>query len=144
MLNQLTILPGERGRRIQFRGFGQMQPTGEVKAYPLGLSAGPAEDDSTVVLHPLSCLVEERLLGVVGHAVRNDEVEVSFKLLKAPVTMSVDVFPHGGKVHGVFDVVQVVRNLQGDRGDMSEATDSLSTDLQAFIFITDIPYCSIC
>lgn len=109
----LTILPGERGRGIHFRGLGQMQPTGEVEAYPLGFSAGPAEDDSSVVLHPLSCLVEERLLGVVGHAVGNDEVEVSFKPIEAVVAMSVDTFPHGGKVHGGFDVVQVVRNLQG-------------------------------
>lgn len=65
-----------------------------------------------MVLHPLGCLVEECLLGVVGHAVGNYEVKVSFKLVKAPVTMSIDAFPHGGKVHGVFNVVQVVRNLQ--------------------------------
>lgn len=90
-----------------------MQPTGEVEAYSLSLPPGPAEDGSSMVLHPLSCLVKERFLGVVGHAVGNDEVEVSFKLLKAPVTMSIDAFPHGGKIHGLFDVVQVVRNLQG-------------------------------
>lgn len=89
-----------------------MQPTGEVKADPAGLSAGPAEDDPPVVLHPLSRLVEKRVLGVVRHAVGDDEVEVVLELLQAPVIVRVDAFPHGGEVHGVLDVVQVVGNLQ--------------------------------
>lgn len=112
MIGRLTFLPGEGWRRLQFRGLGQMQPAGEVEADPLGLSAGPAEDGSSVVLHPLSCLVEERVLGVVLHAVEDDEVEVGLELLQAPVVVAVDAFPHGGEVHRVLDVVQVVRNLQ--------------------------------
>ncbi len=112
MINQLTVLPGEGGRRLQFWGFGQMQPAGKVEADSVGLSAGPAEDDASVVLHPLSCLVEKCVLGVVRHAVRDDEIEVSLKLLQTPVFMSVDAFPHGGEVHGVLDVVQVIWNLQ--------------------------------
>ncbi len=66
-----------------------------------------------VSLHPLSCLVEKGVLSVVLHAVGDDEVEVVLELLQAPVLMSIDAFPHGGEVHGVPDVVQVVRNLQG-------------------------------
>lgn len=89
-----------------------MNPTGEVKANSLSLPSGPAEDGSSVVLHPLTCPVEKRVLGVVLHAVEDDEVEVCLELLQAPVVMSVDAFPHGGEVHGVLDVVQVVWNLQ--------------------------------
>lgn len=113
VMNQRTILPGERGRSLRFGGFGQMQPAGEVEADPLGFSAGPAEDGASLVLHPLRCLVEERVLGVVLHAVGDDEVEVGLELLQAPVVVAVDAFPHGGEVHGVLDVVQVVRYLQG-------------------------------
>ena len=66
-----------------------------------------------MILHPLSCFVEEGVLRIVGHAVGDEEVEVLLKLLQAPVVMSVDAFPHRGKVHGFFYVVHVVRNLQG-------------------------------
>ena len=93
-----------------------MQPAGEVEADPLCFSAGPAEDGPAVVLHPLSCLVEECVLGVVGHAVGDDEVEVRLELLQASVVVGVDAFPHGGEVHGVLDVVQVVGNLQAAEG----------------------------
>lgn len=89
-----------------------MQPTGEVKADSVCLSAGPADDDSSMVLHPLSCLVEKRVLSIVRQTVGDDEVEVVLKVVEAPVLMTVDSFPHGGEVHGVLDVVQVVRNLR--------------------------------
>lgn len=68
--------------------------------------------------------MEKRLLGVVRHAVGDDEVEVVLEVLQAPVAVKVDSFSHGGKVHGVLDVVQVVRNLQETR-DMLEAADRL-------------------
>lgn len=100
-----------------------MQPAGKVKPDSVRLSAGPAEDDSSVVLHALSCPVEERVLGVVRHAVVDDEVEVILKVLQALVLVSVDPFPHGGEVHGVLDVVQVVRNLQ----DHDETRKAVST-----------------
>lgn len=100
-----------------------MQPAGKVEADSVGLSAGPAEDDSSVVLHTLSYLVEEGVLGVVQHAVVDDEVEVILKVLQAPVLVSIDPFPHGGEVHGVLDVVQVVRNLQ----DHNETRTTVST-----------------
>lgn len=90
-----------------------MHPAGEVEADSVGLSACPAEDDASVVLHPLSCLVEKRVLGVVRHAVGDDEVEVGLELLQTPVVVSINAFPHGGEVHGLLDVVQVIRNLQG-------------------------------
>lgn len=89
-----------------------MQPTGEVEANPLCFSAGPAKDGSAMVLHPLSRLVKEGVLGIVCHAVGYYEVKVCFKLLQAPVEVSIDSFSHGGEVNRVLDDIQVVRYLQ--------------------------------
>lgn len=89
-----------------------MHPTGEVKTDPVGLPAGTTEYHPTVVLHPLGCLVEERVFGVVQHTVGDDEVEIALELFQAPVMVCVNALPHGGEVHGVRDVVQIVRNLQ--------------------------------
>lgn len=89
-----------------------MHPTGEVKTDPVGLPAGTAEYHPAVVLHPLSCLVEECVFGVVQHTVGDDEVEITLELFQAPVMVCVNALPHGGEVHGVCDVVQIVRNLQ--------------------------------
>lgn len=89
-----------------------MQPTGEVEANPLCFSAGPAKDGSAMVLHPLSRLVKEGVLGIVCHAVGYYEVKVCFKLLQAPVEVSINSFSHGGEVNRVLDDIQVVRYLQ--------------------------------
>lgn len=64
-----------------------------------------------MVQHPLSRLVEEGFLGVVRHAVTDDEVKVLLKLVQAVVAVGVDPFAHSGEVHGMFDVVQVVWDL---------------------------------
>lgn len=107
-----TIFPGEVRRGLQLGGLGRVQAAGEVEADPVGLFAGPPQDDSSVVLHALSGLVEEGVLGVVRHAVGDDEVEVVLELLQAPVVVGVDPCPHAGEVHGPLDVVQVVGDLQ--------------------------------
>lgn len=89
-----------------------MHPTGEVKTDPVGLPTGTAEYHPAVILHPLGCLVEERVFGVVQHTVGDDEVEIALELFQAPVMVCVNALSHGREVHGVRDVVQIVRNLQ--------------------------------
>lgn len=89
-----------------------MQSTGKVKANPLGISTGFPQDSPSMVPHSHSSTIEVGFLGIVFHAVSNDEVEVLFKLVKVSVTMSVYPFPHGGKVHWVFDDIQIVWDLK--------------------------------
>lgn len=89
-----------------------MQSTGKVKANPLSISTGFPEDSPSMVPHPHSSTIEVGFLGIVFHAVSNDEVEVLFKLIKVSVTMSVYPFPHSRKVHWVFDDIQIVWDLK--------------------------------
>lgn len=112
MSSVLTIVPGQDCCGLQLGGLVQMQAAGEVEADPLGVSPGFPEDGPSVVPHPQASAVEEVVLGVVFQAVSDDEVEVLFKLVQVPVTMSVYPFPHGGKVHRVFDDIQVVWDLK--------------------------------
>lgn len=65
-----------------------------------------------MVLHPLGSLVEERVFGVVHQAVADDEIEVLLKLIQAPVLVFINASPHGGEVHRVLNVLQIIRNLQ--------------------------------
>lgn len=89
-----------------------MEPTWEIKADPVCLLPSPAKYQPTVVLHPLGSLVEERVFGVVHQAVADDEIEVLLKLIQAPVLVLFNASPHGGEVHRVLNVLQIIRNLQ--------------------------------
>lgn len=89
-----------------------MEPTWEIKADPVCLLTSPAKYQPAVVLHPLGSLVEERVFGVVHQAVADDEIEVLLKLIQAPVLVLINASPHGGEVHWVLNVLQIIRNLQ--------------------------------
>ena len=56
--------------------------------------------------------VEEGILAVVLHAVEDDEIEVRLKVIQVAVGLVINAFPHSGEIHGVLDVVKVVRHLQ--------------------------------
>lgn len=89
-----------------------MEPTWEVKADPVCLLTSPAKYKPAMVLHPLGSLVEERVFGVVHQAVADDEIEVILKLIQAPVLVLINASPHGGEVHWVLNVLQIIRNLE--------------------------------
>lgn len=82
-----------------------MHSTGEVKAYPFGVPSGLPEDRSTVISQTHSIAVEKGVLGVVLHAVVDNEVEVILKLIQVLIPMGVDALSHRGEVHRLLDVV---------------------------------------
>lgn len=84
-----------------------------VKADLLHVSPGLPEQHAALVPQAHGGAVEVRVLGVVLHAVVHDEVEVLLELLQVAVALRVHALPHGGEVHGVLDVVEVVRDLRG-------------------------------
>lgn len=92
-----------------------MHSAGEVVADPLHVPTRPPEDHSTVVSRTYSGAVKEGVLGVVFHAVADDEVEVVLKLIQVLVFLGVDAFPHGGEIHWMFDVIQIVGNLHAQK-----------------------------
>lgn len=89
-----------------------MEPTWEIKADPVCLLTSPAKYQPAMVLHALGSLVEERVFGVVHQAVADDEIEVLLKLIQAPVLVLINAAPHGGEIHRVLNVLQIIRNLQ--------------------------------
>lgn len=89
-----------------------MEPTWEIKSDPVCLLTSPAKYQPAVVLHPLGSLVEERVFGVVHQAVADEEIEVLLKLIQTPVLVLINAAPHGGEVHRVLNVLQIIRNLQ--------------------------------
>jgi hypothetical protein len=70
------------------------------------------DQSPTLVSVTGSRTVEEGVLTVVLHAVEDDEVEVGLKVIQVAVGLVVNAFPHSGEVHGVPDVVKVVRYLK--------------------------------
>lgn len=89
-----------------------MEPTWEIKADPVCLLTSPAKYQPAMVLHPLGSLVEECVFGIVHQAVADDEIEVLLKLIQAPVLVLINASPHGGEVHWVLNVLQIIWNLQ--------------------------------
>lgn len=83
-----------------------------VEADLLGVPSGLSEQDSALVPEANGSTVKIGVLRVVFQAVLNNEVEVGLELVKVVVALGVDALPHGGEVHWVFDVVQVVRHLR--------------------------------
>lgn len=83
-----------------------------VEADFLDVSPGLPEQGSSLVPETHGSAVEVRVLGVVFHAVVDNEIEVLLELVQVAVALRVDALPHGGEVHGVLDVVQVVGYLQ--------------------------------
>lgn len=88
-----------------------MHSTGEVETYPFCVPPCLPEDRSAVISQTHSGAVEKGVLGVVLHAVVDNEVEVILKLIQALISMGVNAFSHCREVHGVLDVVQIIRNL---------------------------------
>lgn len=83
-----------------------------VEADFLDVSSGLPQQGAALVSETHGGAVEVRVLGVVFHAVVHNEVEVLLKLVQVAVALRVDVLPHGGEVHGVLDVVEVVGDLR--------------------------------
>lgn len=106
-----TFFPCQQWMRFYFRWLWQMDTTGEVKPYSLGISSSLPENGSSMVSHAHSSTIEEGLLGIVCHAVIDDEIEVILKLIQAFVFMPINAFPHGREVHWMFDVIEIVWNL---------------------------------
>lgn len=92
-----------------------MHPTGEVKTYSLHISSRLPENSSSIVSQAHGSAVEEGLLGIVCHAVMDDEIEVILKLVQAPVLMRVNAFPHGREVHWMCNVIKIVWNLTDNK-----------------------------
>lgn len=82
-----------------------------VEADLLDISPGLPEQGPALVSEANGSTVEIGVLWVVRHAVVHNEVEVTLKLLQVVVALRVDALPHGGEVHWVLDVVEVVRDL---------------------------------
>lgn len=83
-----------------------------VKADFLHVASGLSKQCPSLVSEADGRPVEVGVLGVVLHAVVDDEVEVVLKLLEAAVRLGIDALSHGGEVHRVFDVVKVVGHLR--------------------------------
>lgn len=83
-----------------------------VEADFLDVSPGLPQQGSALISETHGGAVEVRVLGVVFHAVVDNEVEVLLELLQVAVALCVNALPHGGEVHGVLDVVGVVGYLQ--------------------------------
>lgn len=83
-----------------------------VEAHLLHVPPGLPEQDAALVSEANGGPVEVGVLGVVFHAVVDDEVEVGLELVQVGVGLGVDALPDGGEVHRAFDVVEVVWNLQ--------------------------------
>lgn len=92
-----------------------MHPTGEVKPYSLCISSSLPDNSSSMVSQAHSSTVEEGLLGIVRHAVIDDEVEVILELIHALVFMCINAFPHGREVHWMLDVIKIVWNLMDNK-----------------------------
>lgn len=92
-----------------------MHATVPVEADLLHVPPGLAEQGPALVPEAHGRPVEVGILGVVGHAVVHDEVEVALELLQVAVLLRVDALPHGGEVHRVLDVVKVVGHLWRQR-----------------------------
>lgn len=109
----ITICPGE-WRRLQDLGwFRRVHATFGFEAEAFDMAPSLPQDDPTQIPHSHGCTVKIRVLGVVLHTVRNHEVEIGLKLVQAVVLVRLYTFPHGGEVHGVFNVVQIIRYLKG-------------------------------
>lgn len=83
-----------------------------VEADFLNVSPRLPQQGSSLISETHGGAVEVRVLGVVFHAVVDNEVEVLLELVQVVVALCVDALPHGGEVHGVLDVVEVVGHLQ--------------------------------
>lgn len=111
----LTVLPGEGRLHLHLGRLVQVHGAVPVEADLLHVPPGPAEQGAALVPEAHGGPVEVGVLGVVGHAVVHDEVEVALELLQVAVVLRVDALPHGGEVHRVLDVVKVVGDLRGQR-----------------------------
>lgn len=83
-----------------------------VEADFLHVAPGLSKQGPALISEANGGPVEIGVLRVVLHAVFNDEVEVALKLLEVVVALGVDALSHGGEVHRVLDVVEVIRHLQ--------------------------------
>lgn len=88
-----------------------------VEANFLDVSPGLPQQGSPLIAETHGGAVEVRVLGVVFHAVVDNEVEVLLELVQVAVALCVDALTHGGEVHGVLYVVEVVRYLQENNND---------------------------
>lgn len=89
-----------------------MRAAFRVEADLLHVAPGLSEQRPALIPEANGRPVEIRVLRVVLHAVFDDEVEVALKLLEVVVGLGIDALAHGGEVHWVLDVVEVVRHLQ--------------------------------
>lgn len=112
VMRLFTVVPCEGSGGLQLGLLGQVQATVLVEADALHVSPGLPEQRSAVVSEAHCCAIEERVLGIVLHTVGDDQVEVGLELVQVAVSVGIDALPHGGKVHGVFNVIKVVRNLK--------------------------------
>ena len=110
----LTFVPGEGWRRLQLGRLRQVDPGEGVEADALGVASGLADQHAALVAHAYRGAVEVRVPGVVLQAVGHHEVEVGLKVVQAAVRLRLHAPGHGGEVHGVLDVVQVVRDLEAE------------------------------
>lgn len=107
-----TVLPGKRWRRFNLGRFGQVHPAVLLEADSFHIPPRLPDQSPTLVSETGGRPVEEGILTVVLHAVEDDEIEVRLKIIQVAVGLVVNVFPHSGEIHGVLDVVKVVRHLQ--------------------------------
>lgn len=101
-----------------------------VEADLLHVPSGLSEQDPALISEPDCGSVEIRVLGVVLEAVIDDEVEVGLELLEVVVALGIDALPHGGEIHRVLDVVQVVRHLRTEADFRNAPVGSVGSDLE--------------
>lgn len=114
-VSALTVIPRKRWRGYDGGRLGQVHAAVFLEADSLHFAPRLPEQDPSLIPQAHGCPVEVGVLGIVLHAVGDDEVEVILKLLQGAVALGVDALPHAGEVHWVLDVVQVVWHLQGER-----------------------------
>lgn len=88
-----------------------MNTTLRVEADFLHIPSRLSEQDPALISESDSGSIEVRVFRVVLQAVIDDEVEVGLELVEVVVALGINALAHGGEIHRVLDVVQVIRHL---------------------------------